>query len=87
MIDSDKIQRGGDAFPMQSSEGYYPGMSLLDWFAGQVAPGCMMAVVGKVRGHVVEEVHVAAKAAYRMAAVLVAESEERQMPAVEDVEK
>ena len=75
---SDIYVRGGSAFPLNNADGIYPGMSLLDYFAGQVAPGCMAAVVGKVPGEVFEEVYVAAVAAYRMADALVAESERRQ---------
>jgi hypothetical protein len=75
-MNDNKASSGGDAFPMAETEwgGINPGMSLLDYFAGQVAAGCMMAVVGKTPDNVVEEVHVAAVAAFRMAQALVAES-------------
>lgn len=75
------VLTGGDAFPSAETEwgGINPGMSLLDYFAGQLAAGCMMSVVGKTSDNVVEEVHVGAVAAYRMAQALVAESERLQV--------
>lgn len=70
---SDAIDDGGPAFPQpKDAYAYNEGMSLRDYFAAAVAPGCIAAVLGKTDDNAAEEVYVSATAAYRMADALIA---------------
>lgn len=79
---SERVKNGGSAFPNEGGEysGLYadPGMSLRDWFAGQIASHTISgaaAAGSSVPASLMPEI---AQAAYKMADAMLAERERGQ---------
>lgn len=79
------VDTGGFAFPNTGGSLMFPGMTLLDFWAGEMAIAILIAQLRKVRGEdeltpdsLAPHATIAAEAAYNLAEALVAEKNERE---------
>lgn len=71
-----KTKLGGTAFPTRSGEFYYYGMTLRDWFAGQVLAGFLSSLGREERlSRSVSRAEVLAEQCYKIADAMLGEKE------------